>query len=283
MDSLGVKMDYVSHLQSMAKKHNSILCFGLDPVLEKFPKSLKGSSKKKILEFYSDIIDSAEKNSFSALKPNYAYFAQYGFEGLEALHELITSYKSKYTIILDVKRGDISSTANAYAKEGYEFFKAHSLTLSPLMGKDSIEPYLPYFEKGKGAYLLCRTSNPGANDFLTQPQSSPLYSHILSSGVNWHANMGFVVGATSPQDLSSILSMLPNASKTPLLIPGVGSQGGSAAETVSILKKYPSLLPLARINASSSIAYAYKKTNSSDYVDAAHMAMAELNQFLKIY
>jgi len=281
--SLGVKMDYISHIQTQSKKHKSLLCFGLDPVLEKFPKSINGSKQKKIITFYSQIIDSSPKYSFSSLKPNYAYFAQYGFEGLEALHELISKYKSKYTVILDVKRGDISSTAKAYAKEGYEFFGAHSLTLSPLMGKDSVEPYLSYFEKGKGAYLLCRTSNPGANDFLTQPQNSPLYSHILSSGISWHKNLGFVVGATSPQDLSSILSRLPRDSKTPLLIPGVGSQGGSASEIVSILKKYPSLLPLARINASSSISYAFQNSNSKDYAVAAHTAMAELNKYFKIY
>ena len=173
-------MDYTTHLKQMTKKHKTILCFGIDPNLEKFPKSIKGSKKQKILKFYTEIIDTAPKYSFSALKPNYAYFAQYGFGGLEALSELIQKYKSKYTIILDVKRGDIARTASAYAKEGFEFFKARSLTLSPLMGQDSLTPYLPYFQKGKGAYLLCRTSNPGAEDFLAEPNSnSPLYSKIL--------------------------------------------------------------------------------------------------------
>ncbi|MFH0927156.1 MAG: orotidine-5'-phosphate decarboxylase, partial [Candidatus Micrarchaeota archaeon] len=250
----------------------------------KFPKSIKGGKGEKIIKFYSSIIDSAPKCSFSALKPNYAYFAQYGLEGIQALHTLIQKYKSKYTIILDVKRGDISSTAKAYAKEGYEFFNAHALTLSPLMGRDSISPYLEYFPNGRGAYLLCRTSNEGANDFLTQPISSPLYSQILTKGIQWHPKMGFVVGATSPQDLSIILAQLPASTKTPLLIPGVGSQGGSAAEVVAILKNCPNLLPLARINASSSISYAYLKSNSpAKYAEAAHEAMAKLNESLQIY
>lgn len=282
MGALGVKMDYPSHLNLQAKKHRTILCFGLDPQIEKFPKSVKGSHKQKIISFYSQIIDSAPKYSFCALKPNYAYFAQYGFDGLQALYELIQKYKSKYTIILDVKRGDISSTANAYAKEGYDFFKAHSLTLSPLMGRDSIEPYLRYFQSAKGAYLLCRTSNPGAQDFLTQPPNSPLFSHILSKGISWHKHMGFVVGATSPKDLSDILSSIPHSSQTPFLIPGVGSQGGSAKDVMEILRHHPTLLPLARINASSAIAYAYKSENTSDYVCAAHNAMADLNQHLSL-
>lgn len=266
----------------MAKKHETLLCFGIDPVVEKFPKKIKGSAGKKIVKFYTSIIDSAPSGSFSALKPNYAYFAQYGIEGMEALLELIGAYKAKYTIILDVKRGDIASTATAYAKEGYEFFGAHALTLSPLMGKDSVEPYLKYFLKGKGAYLLCRTSNEGANDFLAQKMGGDeMYLRILQKGMQWHHEMGFVAGATSPHDLENILAHIPSNSRTPLLIPGVGSQGGSAQEVMQVLGKCQKMLPLARINASSSIAYAYKSGNKEDYVSAAHEQMKMLNKSLK--
>ncbi len=277
-------MNYIEHLKSQSKKHKTILCFGIDPNLDKFPKSIKGSKKKKIIDFYCSIIDGAPKYSFCALKPNYAFFAQYGLEGIEALCELIGMYKRKYTIILDVKRGDISNTATAYAKEGYEFFDAHSLTLSPLMGKDSIFPFLQYFDnKSKGAYLLCRTSNPGANDFLTkQLGAQTLYSSILQTCIGWDKRLGFVVGATDSQDLKKILNQIPSDLNTPLLIPGVGSQGGNAQEVMSELKSHINLLYTARINASSSIAYAFKIRGNSDFVSCAHDAMADLNEFLRL-
>lgn len=279
-------MSYNEKLTVSAEKYQSLLCFGMDPVIEKFPSSIKGNTKEKIVKFYSSIIDaslSSNPSSFSALKPNYAFYAQYGWEGLQALKELIDKYKSKYPIILDVKRGDIGSTAKAYAKEGYEFWGADALTLSPFMGKDSVEPYFNYFEGGKGAYLLCRTSNAGAQDFICQKMGAkPLYLHILSKAIGWHKDgLGLVVGATDAKDLAAILKEIDKSGKRfSLLIPGVGSQGGSAGEVMALLGKYPALLPLARINASSSISYAFEKQKTTDFVGSSLAEIASLNKFL---
>ncbi|MFH1307157.1 MAG: orotidine-5'-phosphate decarboxylase, partial [Candidatus Micrarchaeota archaeon] len=278
---------FLEKLKQGAEKNKSILCFGIDPVIENFPSSIKGSKKQKIIKFYSSIIDAAKPPSFSALKPNYAFFAQYGFDGLQALKKLIDKYKKKYPIILDAKRGDIGKTAAAYAKEGFEFWGADAITLSPLMGYDSIEPYFPYLDKGKGIYLLCRTSNAGAMDFLTLPlahTNRPLYLSILSKCLAWHKNgMGVVAGATNISDLKQILEEIKYSNKNiSILVPGVGSQGGSAKEVREVLNAYPSLLPFARINASSSIAYAYKNKNTNDYIGAALDEIEELNKYLTI-
>jgi len=280
-------MSYKQKLEKEAKKKNTILCFGLDPVIENFPKEIKGSNEKKIISFYSSIIEKAEKSNapIASLKPNYAFFAQYGFEGLKALKKLIEKFKPKYTIILDAKRGDIGKTASAYAKEGYVFYGADAITLSPLMGKDSIEPYFEYFGKEKGAYLLCRTSNPSANDFLTQQMhgGEPLYSLILKKALSWHQeSLGVVVGATNIVDLKQILKQISDSkSKIPLLMPGIGTQGGSAKEVMGALRQYPSLLPIARINASSSISYAYKRAGGN-FAEAAVVEIQKLNQSLKL-
>lgn len=278
---------YIEQLEKKAKEHKTLLCFGLDPVSENIPETIQGSTKERITTFYSSIIDALPERSISALKPNYAFYAQYGFEGLEALKSMIDRYKDKYTIILDSKRGDIGKTSAAYAKECYDFWQADSVTISGFMGLDSIFPYFKHFEEtGKGAYMLCRTSNEGANDLLCQTMADgkPFYSRVLQKAIEWHKDgLGLVVGATDIADLESILHQISVSKKRfPLLIPGVGAQGGSAKEVRELLDKYPELLKIARINASSSIAYAYQKQDTEDYVAAAQKEVAELNKHLKI-
>jgi orotidine-5'-phosphate decarboxylase len=271
-------------LEKKAKEHTTLLCLGLDPVLDRFPESIQGSTKERIVNFYSSILDSLPKNSISALKPNYAFYAQYGFDGLYALKELIDRYKDRYTIILDAKRGDIGKTSAAYAKEAYEFWEADSLTISGFMGLDSISPYFEHLEQGRGIYMLCRTSNEGANDLLCQTMADgkPFYSRVIKKAIDWHKDgLGLVVGATDIADLESILHQISVSKKRfPLLIPGVGSQGGSAKEVRELLDRYPNLLKIARINASSSIAYAYQKQETEDYIEAAINEISELNKDL---
>ena len=159
--------NYLELLESSARERQSIACFGLDPVLELMPESLMQPREEKIVYFYTQIIDAAlsEKQSISALKPNYAFFAQYGFDGLRALKTIIERYSGKLPIILDAKRGDIGKSSEAYANEVFNFWGADAVTVSPYMGYDSVLPFIERCKTGRGVYVLCRTSNEGAADF----------------------------------------------------------------------------------------------------------------------
>jgi orotidine-5'-phosphate decarboxylase len=172
----------------------------------------------------------------SAFKPQIAYFAAHRAEAqLEQLMEHMRRTAPRVPIILDAKRGDIGSTAEQYAKEAFERYGADAVTLSPFMGFDSVQPYLKYH--GKGAFLLCRTSNPGGDDFQPQrlldlPGQPRLYEHIaaLAQGPwNLNGQLGLVVGATYPAEIERVRALAPTL---PLLIPGVGAQGGDAVATV---------------------------------------------------
>jgi orotidine-5'-phosphate decarboxylase len=168
----------------------------------------------------------------SSFKPQIAYFAAHRAEGqLERLMEHMRRVAPQVPIILDAKRGDIGSTAEQYAKEAFERYGADAVTLSPFMGWDSVAPYLKY--EGKGAFLLCRTSNPGGDDLQNQRLASVdgqplLYEHVarLAQGPwNLNGQLGLVVGATYPAEIERVRQLAPTV---PLLIPGVGAQGGDA-------------------------------------------------------
>ena len=284
-------VSYNQQLVQMTEKNKSILCFGLDPVEERLPASIGGTLRERIVKFYSSIIEAlpSDGQSVSALKPNYAYFAQYGWDGLQALGELMDKYRGQYTLIFDGKRGDIGASSAAYAREAYEFWKADALTVSPLMGEDSVRPFFDCMPAGKGVYLLCRTSNAGAADFLLAEMAQgekPLYLSILRKAAQWGAETpggvapGLVVGATNTDDLEKVLWEIERTGQQmPLLVPGVGAQGGSASEVGKCLREtLRSHLRLQRINASSSIAYAYQKARTDDYIGAALKEIASLNR-----
>ncbi|MCX8163062.1 MAG: orotidine-5'-phosphate decarboxylase [Candidatus Micrarchaeota archaeon] len=277
-------MNYYQKFEKFVNSYKNLLCFGLDPDLEKFPPNLDGSTKQKIVNFYSSIIDASPK--LWALKPNYAFFAQYGFHGLMALRELIDRYKETHLIVLDAKRADIANTSKAYVQEIFEFFGADATTLWPFMGWDSIEPFATYsIQNSKGLYLLCRTTNPGAEDFLTKKMQDgqTLYQYIIQKVQSWAESypqcFGLVAGATSLSDLENILNSI---SKRPvlLLIPGIGTQGGDPSKVIELLKKY-NMQKMALINASSSISYAYLKTNQ-DYLESALQEIKKLQSILKV-
>lgn len=277
---------YTSHLRQTAERHKSIVCFGLDPDIAKMPSGMPESTELKIVKFYSDIIDAIPEGrpGVSALKPNYAWFAQYGFDGLRALKTLIDRYREKYTIIFDGKRGDIGTSSDAYAREAFDFWGAHSMTVSPYMGTDSVLPFVKRCAEGKGVYLLCRTSNAGAADFQSQDMAlteKPLFVSVARKAVEWHANgLGLVLGATNIDELEQTYwAIEPSGKEMPFLIPGVGSQGGSASEVAHCLRTVASgQLLLHRINASSSIAYAWQKKGASDYVGAALSEIDSMNR-----
>ena len=144
-------MGYIEFLRDSARERQSMVCFGLDPVLESMPESLMQPREERIVYYFTQIIDAAlaEKQSIGALKPNYAYFAQYGFDGLRALQTLISQYKGRLPIILDAKRGDIGRSSEAYAKEVFDFWNADATTVSPYMGYDSVLPFLERCSAGK--------------------------------------------------------------------------------------------------------------------------------------
>jgi len=278
-------MGYLDLLASSAEERQSIVCFGLDPDLSQFPALPAQDNEGKITLFFSQVIDAslAESKSISALKPNYAYFAQYGFEGLRALKSIIKRYSGKLPIILDAKRGDIGKSSAAYAAEAFDFWGSDALTVSPYMGYDSLSPFFERCKSGKGIYVLCRTSNAGAADFqsLHLENGKQLFSEVARKMEKWHtAGVGMVLGATALDELEAAMWVFYDAKKQmPLLVPGVGAQGASAAETAKVLRSvWPEAFSLHRINSSSAIAYAHRKKGTDDFVGAALSEIARMNR-----
>lgn len=218
-----------------AQVHNqSLLCVGLDPDPAKFPQHWRGDAQR-IFDFCAAIVD-ATADQVLAFKPQIAYFAAHRAEAqLERLIDHIRRVAPLVPVILDAKRGDIGNTAEQYAIEAFVRYGADAVTLSPYMGFDSVEPYLRY--PGKGAFLLCRTSNPGGGDFQNRPLADTpgqplLFEHIARlAATDWNRNgqIGLVVGATYPAEIARVRALAPTL---PLLIPGVGAQGGDAHATV---------------------------------------------------
>jgi orotidine-5'-phosphate decarboxylase len=227
-------MPFTHQLARATQLNRSLLCVGLDPEPSRFPAGLKGDAKR-IHEFCARIVD-ATKDLVCAFKPQIAYFAAHRAEDqLEALIAYIRRNAPDVPVILDAKRGDIGATAEQYAREAFERYQADAVTLSPFMGFDTLEPYLAYPDKG--AILLCRTSNPGGADWQNQrladvPGQPRLYEHLArlaESEWNHNGQLGLVVGATFPAEIARVRALAPTL---PLLIPGVGAQGGDAAATV---------------------------------------------------
>jgi orotidine-5'-phosphate decarboxylase len=272
-------MNYLEKLKTSAKKFNSIVSMGLDPVIEDIPVST-GSIKEKIICFYEEILNRIiQANEYpGAVKPNYAFYAQYGMDGIEALVYLIKLYKSnEIPVILDSKRGDIAKTAHAYAKETFDFFNADAVTLAPYMGYDSISPFTDNYPE-KGFYILNKTSNKSSADFQDKLiGGKPLFAEVSDKIVEWYKpGLGAVVGATYPDQLKYISDIyIKSGKEISLLIPGIGSQGGDIGGTMQILMQYPDI-NIHRINSSSEINYAYKKTGT-DYGSAAVEALKLLN------
>ncbi len=279
-------MDFIEKLKQRTKEVNSIVCMGLDPVIDKipFPEDEKKESPGRVIAyFYLDILEEMKKqNVFPAIvKPNIAFYEQYGFEGLHALKLIITKYKEAgIPILLDAKRGDIGKTSRAYARALFDFWDADAITIAPYMGSDSVSPFLEYCEQGKGVYVLCRTSNKGAIDMQNLVVGDvPIYMKTAEKISNdwFKQGIGAVIGATYPKELEEISKFMQNK-QVPFLIPGVGAQGGSATEVVKALKNSGQDISIHRINSSSGINYAYLKKNTDNYAKAAVDALKELNE-----
>jgi orotidine-5'-phosphate decarboxylase len=264
-------MTFLEKLRAAERQNRSMLCVGLDPDPARFPLAMRNDASK-IFDFCAAIVD-ATADLVIAFKPQIAYFAAHRAE--EALERLVAHMHRvapQVPVILDSKRGDIGTTAEQYAKEAFERYNADAVTLSPFMGWDSIEPYLKY--PGKGAFLLCRTSNPGGDDLQAQRLASlagePLvYEHIARQAQGpWNTNgqLGLVVGATYPEEIRRVRAVAPNV---PLLIPGVGAQGGDAVATVQAGWRgdatHGTLAPII-VNSSRAVLYA---SAQADFAQAA--------------
>lgn len=256
-------MKFVEQLDQAAEKNKSILCVGLDIDLSRIPAKLL-STDDPIFFFNQEIIE-ATKDLVCAYKPNMAFYEMYGLYGLSALIRTIEFiHEQEQLVILDAKRGDVGHSSAAYAKAVFESFKADATTVNPYMGHDSVKPFLDYQEKG--VFILCLTSNIGFKDFQAVGDGEPLYRSVAKHVKEWnhYGNCGLVVGATKPEELKEIRKI---AGDMPILIPGVGAQGGDLEASVKYGGKR------AIINASRSILYA------ADPRAEARKLRDEINQY----
>lgn len=250
---------------------NSILCCGLDPELEKLPAVIK-SGKQPLLRFCKEIVDHTA-DLVCAFKLQIAFFSACGAED-EAV-ELIDYIRHKAPhvyIILDAKRGDIGNTAKMYAEEAFNRYKADAVTVNPYMGRDSIDPFTAYVDKG--VIVLCRTSNVGSGEFqLTKSeQGEPLFMQVARHAAgpwNLNHNVLLVMGATYPSEIQAVRQAYPDV---PFLIPGVGAQGGRLEDVIEVGKSKDGWGML--INASRSILYA---SSSANFGEAARQEAQLLN------
>ena len=263
-------MNFIDKLHAAERAHQSLLCVGLDPDPAKLPLAWRGQPER-IFDFCARIVD-ATADVVIAFKPQIAYFAAHRAEAqLERLMAHMRANAPTVPIILDAKRGDIGSTAEQYAIEAFERYGADAVTLSPFMGFDSVKPYLTH--AGKGAFLLCRTSNPGGDDLQSQrlasvPGQPLLYEHVaqLAQGPwNLNGQLGLVVGATYPAEIERVRALAPTL---PLLIPGVGAQGGDALATVRAGYRQHNGRTTGPIIVNSSRAILYA-SSSDDFAQAA--------------
>lgn len=213
---------FLEKIERAVAKNRSLLCIGLDPDPAKMPVRFLGGPDP-VFAFNRSIID-ATADLVCAYKPNIAFYEALGTAGLQALKKTIKYVPQGLPVILDAKRGDIGSTAQAYARAAFEYWRADAVTVNPLLGYDAVEPFLSYADRG--VFLLCRTSNPGASDFQGLPcPDRPLYLVVAEKALEWNTagNVGLVMGATYPRDLALVREMAPDLW---FLVPGVGSQGG---------------------------------------------------------
>ena len=268
----------IDSLYQQIKEKESFLCVGLDVDLNKIPPHLL-NEKDPIFSFSKGIIDAT--HSFTvAYKPNLAFFEAYGLKGWQAFEKTIDYLNKNYPnhfIIADAKRGDIGNTAGRYAKAFFENFGVDAVTISPYMGRDSIEPFLSY--KDKYAVLLALTSNEGSRDFqFSEDKGVPLYEKVLRLSTKFKNSnkLMYVVGATKSKNLIAIRKIVPDSF---LLIPGVGAQGGNLKEVVQNgINSNCGLL----VNSSRGIIYASSGTDfSTKAAEKAFNMQKEMSEYLK--
>ena len=254
-------MTFLHQLDASWNASGSMLCVGLDPDPARMPLPLDGAHGAT--ETFCKAIIDATADLVCAFKPQIAYFASQGEEqALERICRYVRETYPDVTLILDAKRGDIGSTAEHYAREAFGRYGAHAVTVNPYLGTDSVAPY---FEHGGGVIALCRTSNPGGDDIQSLvADGSPIYAHVarlVADDWSTRGDCGLVVGATYPTELADVRAIAPNV---PILVPGVGAQGGDVGAVVEhgAAADGRGLI----VNSSRAILYA---SSGSDFADAA--------------
>jgi len=249
-------MNFTEKLRKSVSSANSVLCVGLDPVPERIPRPLKDAfpePPRQVLEFCRRVIEAVKPHA-CAFKPNTAFFEAMGSEGWSVLEQVVEMVPSNRVLIIDAKRGDIGNTAAQYRKALFDKLNADAVTLNPLMGLDTLDPFLD--DPAKGIFILTMTSNRGAGDFLQRrfegrmSLGEYIAEEIAKKQAKSKTHLGMVVGATQGESAASVMGAFPEAH---LLIPGIGAQGGSVDELARITKHHKGI-PV--ISSSRSIIYA---------------------------
>jgi len=293
--AVAVDQTFMGQLRSRWSEADTLLCIGLDGELERLPLSVRagqtgllslgeereGSTVEgSLVSFHQAIID-ATADLVCAYKPNAAFFEAHGPAGLRALIRLIAYVHARYPsvpVLLDAKRGDIGSTSEAYARAAFDVCDADAITLNPYLGGEALTPFL---ERGeRGAFIICRTSNPGSAELQEMRVSSPdglgyepLYIALarrVASEWNANGNCGLVVGATYPDEIAQVRAVVGDM---PLLVPGIGTQGGDLEGTLRA--GLDSVGQGLLISASRSVIYA---SSGLDFAQAARREAKRLNQ-----
>ena len=262
---------FTQQLERAWRENDSLVCVGLDPEIERFPPRIRAEASP-IFQFNRAVID-ATADLVCAYKPQFAHYAAYEAEDqLERTIEYIHRVHPGVPVILDAKRGDIGHTAERYAIEAFERYGADAVTVNPYLGGDSLEPFLRYTERG--VLVLCRTSNPGAGDLQDlRVEGRPLYQVVAELAArrwNVHGNCLLVIGATYPRELAEVRALVGDM---PLLVPGVGAQGGDVEQVVAsgCTRSGTGLI----VSSSRAILYA---SAADDFAQAARAATASLRE-----
>jgi orotidine-5'-phosphate decarboxylase len=263
-------MNFIDKLNAAWKRNDSLLCVGLDPDTARFPAHLR-DRPDGIVEFCKAIID-ATADLACSFKPQIAYFAALGAEDpLQAICNYLRATYPHSPLILDAKRGDIGATAHQYAREAFDRYGADAVTVNPYMGFDSVEPYMAW--KDRGVIVLCRTSNAGGSDLqFLDVGGQPLYQHVarlVAEKWNRNGQCALVVGATFPEELAQVRAIVGDM---PLLVPGIGAQGGDIEATVKSGRTAAGAGMM--INSSRAIIYAQPQ-GGEDFAAAARRVATE--------
>ena len=273
-------MTYLEKLHKAIQSSNSTLCVGLDPDLSRIPDAVQKqiSDPAGQVEYFCKMVIDHTWESCSAYKPNLAFFEALGPKGLSVLAEVIRHIPSDRVVVADAKRGDISNTALHYKKAFFDSFEADAITLSPLMGFETLDAFSN--DETKAVYALTLTSNPGSQDFLKKPfEGFDMMAQYIANGlfersIKAETHLGMVIGATQTEEAAAVLKYHEQGS---LLIPGVGVQGGSISELAELLSGHEGI-PL--INSSRGIIYA--GAEQTDWQEHVATAASELKSSLSL-
>ena len=262
--------NFLEKLLKAARTNRSLLCIGLDPDPELMPNI-------DVFRFNREIVD-ATQDLVCAYKPNLAFYEALGIDGLKALEKTVAHIPDAIPVIGDAKRGDIGTTARLYARALFDVLGFDAATINPYLGFDSVEPFLDY--RDKGVFILCRTSNAGSADFQALPLKEtqrPLFELVAQRAKEWdrYGNVGLVVGATYPEELGRVRQLCPDM---PLLIPGIGAQGGDLANAVRY--GVDAKGEKALISSSRQVIYA---SRGDDFASAAREAALRLRDEINLW